>query len=118
WPDHLFAPSARSPVKICTPTIGRLRLLASTLLLSVLGLPVCGSLGSLSDAMVAQSPPPQFDTRIVASSSVRQVPIGSTAKLASVDAPTRAIASRAAHRIFASNFVLMRESGLGDFRVL
>jgi hypothetical protein len=35
-----------------------------------------------------------------------------------VDAPTRAIASRAVHRIFASNFVLMRESGLGDFRVL
>src|SRR5271165_3976350 len=84
---------------ICTPTTGRLRLLASILLASSFGLP-CASLGSLIDTMDAQSAPPQSVTRMVAlPPSVSQVPVGSTAKPAIVEAPIRAIASAQAHRI-------------------
>src|SRR4029078_2992150 len=107
WSVHLLAPSGGSPIKICRPTMGRLRLLGSTLLMSVLGLPVCGSLGCRSEAMEAQSPPPQFDTRTVASSSVRQVPVASTAKVIPADRPNRAIESSAAQRSFVLIFVVI-----------
>ena len=82
-------------------------MLGSTLLMSVLDLPVCGSLGCLSEAMEAQSPPPQFDTRTVASSSVRQVPVASTAKVITADRPNRAIESSAAQRSFVFIFVVI-----------
>jgi len=58
---------------------------------------------------VAQRPPPQLDTRTVAFSSVRQVPVGSAAKLATADMPNMAIESNAAHKTLESIFVVMRQ---------
>src|SRR5947209_17065212 len=62
------------------PTIGRLRLLGSTLFLSTLGRRVSGSFGSLSEMMVAHNAPPQSAMRTVAlPPSVSQLPVGSAA---------------------------------------
>ena len=67
-----------------------------------LGLAGLRIIGPLIEAMVAQSPPPQLDTRTVAFSLVRQVPVGSAAKLATADMPNMAIESSAAHKTFES----------------
>src|SRR5258708_3308237 len=73
--------------------IGRLRKPASALFLSVLALPVSGSLASLSEMMVPHNAGPHGAMRTVAlPSSVCQVPVGSAARLAPSDTPSRAAA--------------------------
>src|SRR5260370_34493935 len=86
---------------ISTPIIGLLRKPASALFLSVFGLPVSGSLASLSATMVPHRAGPQAATRTVAlPSSVRQVPSGSAASPAPSDTPSRAAAIVAVRRNF------------------
>jgi hypothetical protein len=76
----LSALSGFMSMTIFTPTSGRLRLAASGLLLSVLGLPVAGSTGSVSETMWPHRAPPQLAMAILAlPSSVIQLPRGSPA---------------------------------------
>src|SRR5262249_22788168 len=78
--------------------IGRLRLPASTLFLSTLGLPDA-SLGSFSATIVPHSAPPQSATRTVAlPSSVSQVPLGSAANAGANKAAMRTAALVARRR--------------------
>src|ERR1700733_14213163 len=68
------------PRTICTPRSGLPCLLASALFLSSFGLPVAGSIGSLSDTKVPHSAPPQLVMRTWLSLfAVYQVPSGSAA---------------------------------------
>src|SRR5262245_20218694 len=78
--------------------IGRLRLPASTLFLSTLGLPDA-SLGSFSATIVPHRAPPQSATRTVAlPSSVSQVPAGSAANVGTSEAASRTAALVARRR--------------------
>src|SRR5262245_52566992 len=77
-PDHLLEPLGFMLSTMGTPMIGRVRLAASTLFLSVFGLPVSGSFGSLSQMMLPHRAPPQSLTLTRdLPPSVSQVPIGS-----------------------------------------
>src|SRR5215470_10812781 len=88
------------PNTIWTPTTGRLRRLASALFLSVLGLPVAGSFGSLSATIVPQSSVPQLAIRTVAAPlSVSQLPLGSAASAGANEVASKAAASVPTRRI-------------------
>jgi len=85
WPDHLLAvPLGFMPSTICTPIIGPIGAkLDSVLFLSVLGLPVSGSLASLSedDGAAQKRVPPSGDAHDrLGRPRCSRWPIGSAAK--------------------------------------
>src|SRR6185312_16443952 len=85
------------PSTICTPISGRVCLLASALFLSVFGLLVVGSLGSLSQTRLPHSAPPQLAILTwLSRSAVNQVPVGSAASAGAIIAPSSAKRTAAA----------------------
>src|SRR5215469_1947734 len=104
-PAHWFGVwSGRIPKRMSTPTIGRSRLLGSGLRASRFGLPVAGSLGSLSHWIRPHKAAPQLARRTWdLPPSVNHVPLGSPASAG----PVRAVARpRATHRAFAEIVVM------------